>query len=229
MTEMSSFSWDNKESNKDGSDLPMNMMSNPTLAALIYKREQGKVKGPSKERESLLSRYGGGEHLDVPAIELLIQSEDYTEYDRAGDLIKGTRKAPTKSKYPEDIFSGNHTQVWGSWYDGAWGYGCCQGMLRSAYCGGQIAIDAKVFNQRKLQANIEKAARKVAATMAADKLEKKIPFDEVRLKGTFFVDADAIESVKNKRRKDEMNQDELEVYRMNRHRKDDPMSGFNRE
>ena len=41
------------------------------------------------------------------------------------------------TKYIEDEWLGNHTSVFGSWYDraaGRWGYACCRQTARAAYC-----------------------------------------------------------------------------------------------
>merc|ERR1711894_663431 len=43
----------------------------------------------------------------------------------------------TKSRYEEDIFPGNHTSVWGSYWDaGRWGYKCCHSFIKQSYCTG---------------------------------------------------------------------------------------------
>lgn len=39
-----------------------------------------------------------------------------------------------KSKYDDDALFGQHTAVWGSWYDtntGNWGYACCRHHVKS--------------------------------------------------------------------------------------------------
>jgi pre-mRNA-processing factor SLU7 len=43
-----------------------------------------------------------------------------------------------KSKYEEDVFSNDHTAVWGSWYNKylGWGYDCCHANEKTAYCVG---------------------------------------------------------------------------------------------
>ena len=35
--------------------------------------------------------------------------EEYVEYSRQGNVIKGQEKAPVKSKYEEDVYNNNHT------------------------------------------------------------------------------------------------------------------------
>ena len=40
-----------------------------------------------------------------------------------------------KSRYEEDVHPGNHSSVWGSyWEGGRWGYACCQSTIRGSYC-----------------------------------------------------------------------------------------------
>lgn len=42
---------------------------------------------------------------------------------------------PHSTLYPEDVYEGGHTSVWGSYYvDGKWGYSCCHQTVRSAPC-----------------------------------------------------------------------------------------------
>ena len=52
---------------------------------------------------SILAKYGGEEFLEKAPKELLQgQTEDYVEYSRTGQVIKGRERAKAKSKYPED-------------------------------------------------------------------------------------------------------------------------------
>ncbi len=56
------------------------------------------------------NQYGGEEHLNAPARELLLaQTEDYVEYSRHGAVLKGLEKAVARSKYEEDVLINNHT------------------------------------------------------------------------------------------------------------------------
>ena len=48
--------------------------------------------------------------------------------------------AASMSRFEEDVFPGNHTSVWGSWYDKAshsWGYACCHATMKTTYCTGE--------------------------------------------------------------------------------------------
>lgn len=54
-------------------------------------------------KQSVLSAYGGAEHLAAPAKELLLaQTEHYVEYAPDGKVVKGQERAVPKSKYLED-------------------------------------------------------------------------------------------------------------------------------
>jgi pre-mRNA-processing factor SLU7 len=52
---------------------------------------------------SILAKYGGEEYLERAPKELLQgQTEEYVEYSRAGQVVKGRERVKAKSKYPED-------------------------------------------------------------------------------------------------------------------------------
>eukprot|EP00658_Telonema_sp_P-2_P045347 TRINITY_DN3328_c0_g1_i3.p1 TRINITY_DN3328_c0_g1~~TRINITY_DN3328_c0_g1_i3.p1 ORF type:complete len:120 (+),score=35.02 TRINITY_DN3328_c0_g1_i3:153-512(+) len=82
-------------------------------------------------------RYGNASK-PAPNQELILgQTEHYVEYSRDGRLVKGQEKQVPKSKFPEDVHPGNHTSVWGSFFDKRsrqWGYACCHNLSRNAYC-----------------------------------------------------------------------------------------------
>jgi len=125
----------------------VHLNANPTQGEILhqeFKEKKEKLKDTSKV--SILAKYGGEEYLEKAPKELLEgQTEDYVEYSRTGQVIKGRERAKAKSKYPEDVLINNHTAVWGSWYDlssGIWGYACCQSTLHISYCAGQAGIEA---------------------------------------------------------------------------------------
>ena len=40
-----------------------------------------------------------------------------------------------KSRYEEDVHIGNHSSVWGSyWEAGSWGFACCKSTIKASYC-----------------------------------------------------------------------------------------------
>eukprot|EP00842_Homolaphlyctis_polyrhiza_P004712 jgi/Hompol1/5241/HPOL_004274-RA len=151
VAQLQQFAWQAENRGKE-----VHMQANPTQTELLYKEFMAKKGEVSQlQKQSILSKYGGAEHLDAPPKELLLaQTENYVEYSQTGKLIKGQEKASLKSKYEEDIYPLNHTSVWGSWWEaGKWGYACCHATLRAAYCGGQAAIEAAKAAHQHLTAN----------------------------------------------------------------------------
>ncbi len=134
------FAWDASERGTD-----VHLQAEPTKLELLHQEFAVKKDDfKANQKGSVLERYGGAEHLDAPARELLLaQTEDYVEYSRHGNVIKGQERAKVKSKYQEDIYTNNHTSVWGSyWKDFRWGYSCCHSTVRGSYCTGQAGKDA---------------------------------------------------------------------------------------
>jgi pre-mRNA-processing factor SLU7 len=48
---------------------------------------------------------------------ILGQSDRYVEYNEQGQAVNAKKKDATKSKYIEDQLIGDHTSVWGSWWN----------------------------------------------------------------------------------------------------------------
>ena len=81
-----------------------------------------------------------GGKVVLPKELLTGQTLSYVEYQRDGRIIKGEETAAPQSKFMEDARVGNHSSVWGSYFDvraNAWGYACCHGTTRNAYCVGK--------------------------------------------------------------------------------------------
>ncbi|TRY54751.1 hypothetical protein DNTS_031271, partial [Danionella cerebrum] len=134
MAQTQLFAW---EAYEKGSEV--HLQADPTKLELLH--QSYKVKKDDfkeKQKETILERYGGEEHLDAPPRELLLaQTEEYVEYSRHGAVLKGQEKAVACSKYEEDVLLNNHTCIWGSyWKDGFWGYKCCHSMVKQSYCTG---------------------------------------------------------------------------------------------
>jgi pre-mRNA-processing factor SLU7 len=139
------FAWD---VNNKGDEL--HLQADPTMTEMMHKRHvTAKETFKSTQAEGVLARYGGEEHLKVPPKELLIaQSEHYTEYSKAGRLLKGAEEAITRSKYEEDVFPGNHRTIWGSfWRQGRWGFACCHSFVKESYCTGEAGKLAAAASQ----------------------------------------------------------------------------------
>ena len=79
------FAW---EASQRGVDI--NLLSEPTKLATLQKEyEKKKSQFEDKLSESILSKYGGAEHLEAPPKSLLLaQTEEYVEYSRQGKIIK---------------------------------------------------------------------------------------------------------------------------------------------
>lgn len=85
-----------------GNDVHLN--ANPTQGELLhgeFKQRKEEVKDSTKT--SILDKYGGEEYLQSAPKELLQgQTEDYVEYSRSGQVVKGRERVKARSKYPED-------------------------------------------------------------------------------------------------------------------------------
>lgn len=129
------------ESQERGDKNKLHLQANPTEAeALRRKLEKERAETADKKKMELLARYGGAEHLQK-AVD--VEEEDrFVEYTESGE-VKGAKKVEPKSKYVEDKYNGNHTSVWGSWWDSfQWGYACCHSTVKNSYCSGQDGIAA---------------------------------------------------------------------------------------
>jgi pre-mRNA-processing factor SLU7 len=93
------FAW---QAASRGNDVHLN--ANPTQGELLhqeFKQKREELKETSKE--SILAKYGGEQYLQTAPKELLQgQTENYVEYSRTGQMIKGKERAKARSKYPED-------------------------------------------------------------------------------------------------------------------------------
>ncbi|WRT67785.1 pre-mRNA-splicing factor SLU7 [Kwoniella shivajii] len=166
------FAW---QSSSRGNNV--HMQANPTAGELLHKEFQEKkevLKDTSKV--SILARYGGEEHLERLPRELLNgQTEDYVEYSRSGQVVKGREKATARSKYEEDVHTNNHTAVWGSFYDitnGSWGFACCHSLLSGSYCTGEAGKNAN--SSSSVQALLDSAAKVRAIEEAGEKERKSL-------------------------------------------------------
>ncbi|TNN62257.1 Pre-mRNA-splicing factor SLU7 [Liparis tanakae] len=138
MAQTQLFAW---EAYERGSEV--HLQADPTKLELLHRSFKVKKEDfKEKQRDGILEKYGGEEHLDAPPRELLLaQTEDYVEYSRHGAVLKGLEKAVARSKYEEDVLINNHICIWGSfWIDGYWGYKCCHSMVKQSYCTGESGI-----------------------------------------------------------------------------------------
>ncbi|TFK73928.1 hypothetical protein BDN72DRAFT_138001 [Pluteus cervinus] len=142
MQELQLFAW---QAAARGNEVHLN--ANPTQGELLHQEfKQRKEQLKDTNKVSILAKYGGAEYLESAPRELLQgQTENYVEYSRGGQVVKGRERAKAKSKYLEDVHTNNHTAVWGSWYDAAtstWGFACCHSTVHLSYCAGKAGIAA---------------------------------------------------------------------------------------
>ena len=100
------FAW---EAYEHGNDI--HPLADPTKLEVMHREfKVNKEDFKSEQKQGVLERYGGAEHLEAPPRELLLaQTEEYLEYSRTGNVIKGQERAVAKSRYEEDVFANNHT------------------------------------------------------------------------------------------------------------------------
>jgi len=145
LTELMCFAWDAYKHGEKIHDVAA-----PTQAAKmfqVFKQRSEDLK--VQQKNELFNKYGGQEHLDAPRELLYGQTDNYVEYTRDGRVNKGRERAYEKSKYEEDALIGNHSSIWGSWFDPAtkqWGFACCHQTMKNAYCiplKGRAALEAE--------------------------------------------------------------------------------------
>ncbi|KAI0358435.1 pre-mRNA-splicing factor SLU7 [Trametes cingulata] len=247
------FAWN---ASQRGNDIHINAL--PTQGQLLHK-EYIKKKEELKDttKVSILAKYGGEEYLEKAPKELLHgQTEEYVEYSRTGQVIKGKERAKVKSKYPEDVYINNHTAVWGSWYDvttGQWGYACCHSSIHMSYCTGEAGIKAAEESSAKhlLQAAPSSSSMPPPPPPVTDsqqdrKKKAEELFSKKRLgEGDLSLDKDRLAQAISEERKRkarggddedrfgkkqkssyEVSEEELEAYRMNRKLTEDPMANY---
>ncbi|KAJ3059113.1 mRNA splicing protein [Podochytrium sp. JEL0797] len=176
MAKLQMFAWQNAggPASQGSEASQLHLQANPTMGEILFREHERKKESVAEvKKDSVLSRYGGEEHLHAPPKELLMaQTEHYVEYSQTGKVILGQEKATVRSKYEEDVFPQNHKSVWGSyWAAGRWGYACCHSFTRSSYCTGQAGIAAAAASNELLQqaTSSAAAASSSSATAAQDK------------------------------------------------------------
>lgn len=246
------FAWEAVEHETD-----IHPQAEPTQLTLMHREFQNKKDGFKKDlQQSILDKYGGEEHLEIPAKELLLaQTEHYVEYSRLGNVIKGQEKAVAKSRYEENVFINNHTSVWGSyWEDGQWGYACCHSFIKGSYCTGEsgklarktsrvsrldITKDDDETDEERIR-EFKMASKKAKTDLQSDKeddekeRERKVRKAMKREKERENEIEEIMKLDEKKRPYNSMKaeggtmptEEEMEAYYRRKRRKDDPMSAF---
>ncbi|KAJ8015047.1 hypothetical protein DPEC_G00022080 [Dallia pectoralis] len=177
MAQTQLFAW---EAYEKGSEV--HLQADPTKLELLHQSFKVKKEDfKDKQKETILDKYGGEEHLNAPPRELLLaQTEDYVEYSRHGAVLKGQEKAVARSKYEEDVLLQNHACIWGSyWREGCWGFKCCHSMVKQSYCTGEAGIKTMgssacvPFEEGLAQEEDEEEEPKTLLEMHREKLKEK--------------------------------------------------------
>ncbi|CAG8449152.1 7282_t:CDS:10 [Diversispora eburnea] len=246
MANLQLFAWQAYEKGTD-----VHLQANPTQGELLHREYlQKKEKLKDSSKDSILAKYGGEEHLNVPPKELLLaQTENYVEYSRTGRVIKGQERAKAKSKYEEDVFLNNHTSVWGSyWADGNWGYKCCRSFIKNSYCTGYekkslLDMHTEKIEKKKYNLNADNVSEDANKHLKRKnlgegdiqldkkKLRKALEDEEKRNKSLPETDDrkrpynSAYMNQKDKSNS-EVTEEELEAYRLKKQSYEDPMRNY---
>jgi len=236
------FAW---QSERAGGDV--HLQANPTEGEIRHKKlKEEAQKQRTAVRSSVLDKYGGAEHLAAPPKELLKSTEQFVEYTKTGEIVKGKEASSTKSQYAEDgistisirfncvVYRNNHTSVYGSWFrDGQWGYACCHQVHKNSYCTGVAGIEADTAAVRLARGEIDEmpppqAAKKDTSQQAVDasiirdaikdRTKRKRPDD-----GGFQMEGRTMTAAESAL----ISEEEYEDYRRNKvARSDDPLSAM---
>lgn len=85
----------------------MHLNALPTQGEILHKQyKEKKEEYRDTQKVGILAKYGGEQYLEKAPKELLQgQTEEYVEYSRTGQVIKGRERVKAKSKYMEDGMS----------------------------------------------------------------------------------------------------------------------------
>ena len=203
--------WDMQAKGED-----IDMLSNPSQAEFMNK-EFAKKKNTLEDakRKALVDQYGGEKYLDKKLDPRLAlgQTEMANIYAPDGRVIKGPQKASVTTKYEENVFTNNHTTVWGSFYSvktGAWGYRCCQSLNRSEWCTGKVM-------------------RPPVASRVVGSMGPPLSGDGDGNSGSSYDSGMLAEKESAKKRAfggEGVSEEDLEAYRLSKVMRDDPMANF---
>jgi len=207
------YAWEKQEKSGDTSQ---HLQANPTAGEFLRKKEKEEAeKKKAAHLKTLQEKYGVSESTMPSTLREVVvtESEHFVEYDEAG-LIKGAPTTIARSKYAEDVFSNNHTSVWGSWWSNfKWGYACCHSFIKNSYCTGEEG--------KKAWENAERQRTGVGLIEEPPKEEER----QVQAE-----DAEPTKPAAKKRTIEEMmggvTEAEIDEYRRKRTAADDPMAKY---
>ncbi|KIW63463.1 hypothetical protein PV04_10299 [Phialophora macrospora] len=238
------YAWEAQDGNV-ASAQKLHVQANPTEGEILRKKQtQEAAAKKDATRKALLERYGDAAQPATKKLKSgVVANERYVEYDEQGH-IKGAPGRPiARSKYREDLFTNNHTSVWGSWWrDFTWGYACCHSTVRNSYCTGEEGRraweESEGLRTGQSLSQIENGGEtKEEVQVEVESQQDGQPVDERTETG----DEGAVETTSlghkmkpptaaKKRTLQELqsgiSEEELEAYKRNRLAADDPMAGM---
>ncbi|KAG5354595.1 Pre-mRNA-splicing factor SLU7 [Yarrowia sp. B02] len=115
----------------------IHLHANPTAAAMAARKiKEEAERKKEEEKRKLEEKYGSQAEVRERPKEFVSVSKPKKPVVVRAKNAQGI----AVSKYEEDVFPGNHTAIWGSWYDKEekkWGYGCCHCTVKNGYCVGE--------------------------------------------------------------------------------------------
>ncbi|GBG25356.1 Pre-mRNA-splicing factor Slu7 [Hondaea fermentalgiana] len=152
----------------------MHLQGNPTQILLAQKQFEERAKKAKELREQALKeKYGEGAlatRKTDPSVHGGASSE-FVEYTPDGRRIRsGVNAVQAGPKYEEDVMEGNHTSVWGSYFDREgmrWGFQCCWQTSRRSYCTGEAGKRAKEAARKHAQHGPEQTLAKATPASSA--------------------------------------------------------------
>ena len=142
----------------------------------------------------------------------------------------------------------NHTSVWGSfWKNGQWGYKCCHSTIKASYCAGKEGIaaleahaqqfeSAAATEQPPRKSLMDELVSKASNSNTKDPLESKkrvgegsVELDSKKLKLAMEMEKEGKDNnskYNSLNTSNEITEEELEAYRINRKRAEDPMANY---
>jgi pre-mRNA-processing factor SLU7 len=230
------YAWETQEKAPPGTK-KLHLQANPTEGELLRKRRTESASlHRTATKQALLEKYGGAEHLQPGPLSFRAAENDrYVEYDEQGG-VKGAVRKIASSKYREDVWTNNHTTVWGSWWSAfQWGYACCHSFVKNSYCTGEEGRRAHEVAERLkggdllLLATEDAADREDAAADddAAEGGEKGKRGAEGGLDAEISPQRSTVSTAKKRtlrEMRDGVTEEEMEAFKRNRASADDPMA-----
>ncbi|KIW14219.1 hypothetical protein PV08_07001 [Exophiala spinifera] len=235
------YAWETQESGGGSSTKKLHLQANPTEGEILRKKQtQESAEKKAAARKALLDKYGGDEYIkasQAKKIPQVVSSERYVEYDESGH-IKGQERTVSRSKYPEDILTNNHTSVWGSWWHKfTWGYACCHSTVKNSYCTGEAGLLAfeeaegrRTGETLLLENGAGEEQAQAESHESRDSRREQLPVEDNANDQAGTAATKAVPPRAKKRTLQELqsgiSEEELESYKRNRVAEDDPMASL---